>query len=150
MACDNAVGAARVKRRSSRSYRPATGMQINLEKPETANIVHRLRSLDDGLWITVGEHDFNESVIITPHSIELWDVSSVPDIAFRHFEGLAELALEVLILGTGEQLTFPDPGHYRALLERGIGVEVMDTPAACRTYNVLAGDGRKVAAALIL
>ncbi len=63
---------------------------------------------------------------------------------------LAELKPEVVLLGTGTRLRFPHPRLTRALTDAGIGVEVMDTPAACRTFNILAAEGRKVLAAVIL
>ncbi len=57
---------------------------------------------------------------------------------------------ELVIFGSGERLQFVSPGLYRCLIEAGIGVETMDTGAACRTYNVLASEGRSVVAALLL
>ncbi|MDE0097295.1 MAG: MTH938/NDUFAF3 family protein, partial [Gammaproteobacteria bacterium] len=90
------------------------------------------------------------SLIITPLILELWGVDAVAAITERHLRGLLELNLEVVLIGTGRFLEFPPPRVYRFVMDRGIGVEIMDTPAACRTYNILAGDGRKVAAALIL
>ena len=66
------------------------------------------------------------------------------------FERLSELATDVLILGTGTAISFPDPAITRPLMTRGIGLEVMDTAAACRTYNILVADGRNPAAALIV
>jgi uncharacterized protein len=67
----------------------------------------------------------------------------------RHFAALADLAPELVIFGTGARLRFPAPALLRPLIERGIGVETMDTAAACRTYNVLLGEGRAVVAALL-
>jgi uncharacterized protein len=74
------------------------------------------------------------------------------------FEGLSALdfdavlmrAPEIVLLGTGARLRFPSPALYAGLLKARIGVEVMDTAAACRTYNILAAEGRRVAAALII
>ena len=63
---------------------------------------------------------------------------------------LAKLPLEVVLLGTGEKIRFPQPEVTAPLLNKNIGVEVMDVGAACRTYNLLVAEGRKVAAALIL
>lgn len=67
-----------------------------------------------------------------------------------HFDTLAMRAPEIILLGTGKVLQFPSPALYAGLLKANIGVEVMDTAAACRTYNILAAEGRRVAAALIL
>ncbi|MCP4126357.1 MAG: hypothetical protein GY753_04760, partial [Gammaproteobacteria bacterium] len=57
---------------------------------------------------------------------------------------------QLVILGTGEEQQFPQPALYALLLNQGVGVEVMTTPAACRTYNILVSEGRRVAAALLL
>jgi uncharacterized protein len=67
-----------------------------------------------------------------------------------HFEAILEFMPEIVLLGTGGTLRFPHPRLTEALIRAQIGVEVMDTPAACRTYNILASEGRKVAAALLL
>jgi uncharacterized protein len=63
---------------------------------------------------------------------------------------LVELEPEMVLLGVGARLRFPDRALLRPMEQRGIGVEVMDTPAACRTYNLLMGDGRRVVAALLI
>jgi len=67
-----------------------------------------------------------------------------------HFEQALELAPELVIFGSGARLQFVSPALQRCLIERRIGIETMDTAAACRTYNVLASEGRKVLAALLL
>lgn len=125
-------------------------MQIQLERPQSENLVRHLESVDDGFRVTIGGKTYNESLIITPLTLELWGVDAVAAITERHLQGLLGLNLEVVLIGTGRFLEFPPPRVYRSVVDRGIGVEIMDTPAACRTYNILAGDGRKVAAALIL
>lgn len=66
------------------------------------------------------------------------------------FEPLAQLGVELILLGTGQALKFPPPSLLDPLYRANIGIEMMDTPAACRTYNILVADGRKVAAALLL
>ena len=68
----------------------------------------------------------------------------------RHFDALALRAPEIVLLGSGPRLRFPAPALYAGLVKARIGVEVMDTAAACRTYNILATEGRRVAAALLL
>jgi uncharacterized protein len=67
----------------------------------------------------------------------------------RHFEWLATQQAEIILLGTGQRLRFPHPSLTRALIEARIGLEVMDTGAACRTHNILAGEGRKVVTAIL-
>lgn len=79
----------------------------------------------------------------------MWQVKDVSNLQTSDFELLAEIETEVILLGTGPDLVFPDPALSEPLMRKGIGLEVMDTAAACRTYSVLSGDGRHVAAALI-
>jgi uncharacterized protein len=66
-----------------------------------------------------------------------------------HFEWLRSQQAEIVLLGTGPRLRFPHPSLTRPLIEAGIGLEVMDTGAACRTYNLLASEGRKVLALIL-
>jgi uncharacterized protein len=77
-------------------------------------------------------------------------VGSVEGLAADHMAAIVELAPEIVLLGTGASLRFPEPALLAPLYKAGIGVEVMDTPAACRTYNILLAEGRKVLAAVIV
>ena len=79
-----------------------------------------------------------------------WPVASVEGLAADHMAAIVELRPEIVLIGTGPRLQFPGPALLAPLYKAGIGVEVMDTPAACRTYNILLGEGRDVLAALIL
>ena len=72
------------------------------------------------------------------------------DLTAAHLAPLAAIACDVLLLGTGERLRFPAAAILRPLIEARVGVEMMDTAAACRTYNILVAEGRKAAAALIV
>jgi len=78
-----------------------------------------------------------------------WRPDRIADLRAEDFAAIRHWKAEVLLLGTGDRLEFPSPETYRTLVERGIAVEIMDTAAACRTYNILAGDSRPVAAALL-
>jgi len=91
------------------------------------------------------------SLLCLPSGIYAWDVSRIEDLAPEHLAAaLAEKgAIGFLLLGTGRTLTHPAPGVRTAFAEAGIGLEVMDTGAACRTYNVLLAEQRQLAAALI-
>ncbi|MBI2225497.1 MAG: hypothetical protein HYU44_11240, partial [Betaproteobacteria bacterium] len=71
-------------------------------------------------------------------------------LAASHFEFLLALKPEIVLLGTGAMLRFPSPALSRCLTEAHVGLEVMDTNAACRTYNILAAEGRNVAIAILL
>ena len=79
-----------------------------------------------------------------------WPVTSVGGLGADHMAAIVELQPEIVLLGTGAVLHFPEPALLAPLYKAGIGVEVMDTPAACRTYNILLGEGRNVVAALIV
>ena len=79
-----------------------------------------------------------------------WDVDAFEALQPNHFDAVLALQPELVVFGSGVRLRFPRPALLRRLIERGIGVETMDTAAACRTYNVLASEGRSVVAALLL
>lgn len=101
--------------------------------------------------ITINEKVYTRSLIVTPQQVIAdWPPLSFTDLLAAHFEAVAALRPEVVILGTGARLRFPAPSITRALVEAKIGLEVMDTGAACRTYNILMSDGRRVAAALLM
>ena len=101
--------------------------------------------------IVIGGRSFRRSLILQPDRIiEDWPVNSVAQLAAEDFQRLATLQPSLVLLGSGARQEFPSPLLYRCLTEAGIGVEVMTTAAACRTYNILISEGRAVAAALIL
>lgn len=79
-----------------------------------------------------------------------WDCARFEDLGARHFEEIAALRPELVIFGSGSRLRFVPPAFLSSLMGLRIGIETMDTLAACRTYNILAGEGRHVIAALII
>ena len=94
---------------------------------------------------------FDASVVVPwQGAVVPWHVASFEALTPEHFERLAALAPDVVIFGSGARLRFVAPALLRPLLERRIGVETMDTAAACRTYNVLVGERRSVVAGLLL
>lgn len=101
--------------------------------------------------VSVNEVAYTHSIILLPDAVIAdWGAVGFDALQVIHFERLATFQPEVAILGTGHRQRFPAPVLTAALIRAGIGLEVMDTGAACRTYNILAGEGRRVAAALIL
>ena len=93
----------------------------------------------------------NDSFIITPSKlIKAWGGESPQSLQKSHFQTLLDLTPELIILGTGKQIFFPPAEDYLFLQQRGIGIEIMDTSAACRTYNFLIADGRNVAAVMFM
>ncbi|MGD2081554.1 MAG: Mth938-like domain-containing protein [Chromatiales bacterium] len=101
--------------------------------------------------IRVGRVEYTRSLAVSPDRIiPDWGPDRAGDLTGGHFDALMTLLPEILILGTGPRQAFPDPAIYSRVLERQVGFEVMDTAAACRTYNILLGEGRRVVAALIM
>lgn len=122
-------------------------MKLHLQ---TANGTHLITAYGDR-YITVNGKRYESSLIVLPgRIISEWHPVAPDLLTLEHFSALAEPELEILLLGTGSKLRFPSPRLIHALAQQGIGLEAMDTFAACRTYNILAAEGRKIAAALIL
>jgi uncharacterized protein len=112
--------------------------------------VQSIKSYGPG-WIQVANERYNSSVVIASSgALFLWHCKRFEDLTSEHFEQLVKLQPELVIFGSGARLRFPAVALTSALIERQIGVETMDTQAACRTYNVLAGEGRSVVVALLL
>ena len=125
-------------------------MKLHLGNPDENHLIKSCEKRGGGYQIRIGDTLYTSSLIITSEKLELWPINQVSDLATTDFSLLAGFDSEVIILGTGSGLTFPDQRLTRPLIELGIGLEVMDTPAACRTWNVLISDGRNAAAGLIL
>jgi uncharacterized protein len=101
--------------------------------------------------IWVGATAFGHSLLVPWSGAVLpWDAATAAELTAAHFERIAALRPEVVIFGSGPRLQFVAPALQRALIELRIGVETMDTAAACRTHNVLASEGRRVLAALLV
>ena len=102
-------------------------------------------------WVKVDTDTITGSVIVGARGQRIsWDCSRFEDLTPAHFAQLAGLEAEVVIFGSGRRNRFPPPAWLQPLMARRIGLETMDTQAACRTYNILAGEGRNVIAALLL
>ncbi|MEP7044581.1 MAG: Mth938-like domain-containing protein [Dokdonella sp.] len=101
--------------------------------------------------ITIIDRVLTHSFLLAPDRlIEDWPVTSAAQFDLAAVEAIAALNPEVVLLGTGARQVFPPREAQAALLRRHIGVEVMDNAAACRTYNLLAGERRRVVAAIML
>ena len=102
-------------------------------------------------WVTVNGEKFNSHVVFSSMGdLFPWTCDSFETLQASHFEQLAALNPELILFGSGTHVRFPNPQWLEALYIRRIGVETMDTQAACRTYNFLAGEGRRVVAALLI
>jgi len=101
--------------------------------------------------IIIGGRTYTRGLLVSPERIDTdWGPESAADFSPEHFEALLAPEPQIILVGTGKQQIFPAPATYLAVRRRGIGVDVMDTGAACRTYNILVSEGRKVAAGLIM
>lgn len=123
-------------------------MKIHLET--TGSRANVIRAYGPG-QVTVNDNIYRASLIVTPaRLIEDWPPRVFAELEDSHFEMVVSLDPELVILGTGGRLQFPHPAVTRRLVDAHIGFEVMDTGAACRTYNVLMSEDRRVVAALLM
>ncbi|QBQ54864.1 Mth938-like domain-containing protein [Nitrosococcus wardiae] len=106
--------------------------------------------LKEGLNPNEGRQKVSQSVVVLPGQLQKWPPASFSELEKSHFQSLLELKPEVVVVGTGERLRFPASYLVEPLLRHQVGVEFMDTAAACRTYNILVGEGRRVIAALLM
>jgi len=105
----------------------------------------------DASGVEINAERFNYSLLVMPEvPPRPWNVTRFEDLSAEHFQQIAADEPDVVILGTGERQRFVHPRLVASLLEKRTGVESMDSQAACRTYNVLMGEGRKVTLALII
>lgn len=134
-------------------------MKVSLERSSANTIiaydvglvrVHaRPTAQDDDASATIRQ--LSQSCIISPDQlIEDWSATAAQNLLASHMQVVLALEPEIVILGTGSRLHFPVREVAEACYAAGAGFEVMDTGAACRTYNILAGEGRRVVAALLM
>ncbi|HEX6137598.1 MAG TPA: Mth938-like domain-containing protein [Casimicrobiaceae bacterium] len=121
-------------------------MKFHLQTP-AANIV---TGCGPG-WVRVGSQEFRENVVLTPDTITPGFAPGGFDaLTDDDFARLLQGSPEIVLLGTGAAQRFPRPAVTAPLHRANVGLEVMDTRAACRTYNILVAEGRAVSAALIV
>ena len=126
-------------------------MKFQPERNDRVNLIGRVECSPARSRVWVGATEFGHSLIVPwSGAVQAWPPTRFETLEAAHFELLLALRPELVIFGSGARLRFPAPALLRALIERRIGVETMDTPAACRTYNVLATEGRNVLVALLL
>ena len=116
-------------------------------------------SQDEGYVITAYDDDsvsingkpFSQSLIVSAKQLhEDWNLRAIESLQTNHIDEVLAFKPELIIIGTGNRLVFPAVEVYAAIIQQGIGVDFMDTGAACRTYNILMSEGRDVVAGLIL
>ena len=121
-------------------------MQFSLDQDESLILV---RGYENG-QLRFRNETVSENVIVTPQKIVPWGATTCDALLQEHIDEILSLGPELVLLGSGFRLSFPAQSLMVSALSRGIGFETMDTAAACRTYNILAMEGRNVAAALLL
>lgn len=122
-------------------------MKLNLE---TGSATHRIRAYDPGS-VTVNDTRYTEPLVVMPEAlVHPWAPPALTDMTVADLETLTDAGCEIILLGTGRWQRFPAARLIADMAHRGVGLEVMDTAAACRTYNVLMAEDRRVAAALMM
>jgi uncharacterized protein len=122
-------------------------MKFSLDDPSDGYIVN---AYEPGR-VTINGMTHERSIVVLPDRIITeWDPQSVAELSAEHFRFIADLRPDVVLLGTGLKQLFLTPALYASIPEQGIGIEMMDTASACRTYNILATEGRRVTAILML
>ena len=122
-------------------------MDLSLDRPGDYLFVRRVTERA----ITVVDRELTASFLLSPQrAVEQWPVSSAQALGDDHVQAVLALQPEVVLLGTGTRQQFPPAAFMAGFLRRGVGIEVMDNAAAARTYDLLAGEGRRVVAAFIL
>ncbi|MFT3856306.1 MAG: Mth938-like domain-containing protein [Aquabacterium sp.] len=122
-------------------------MKLHADRPEGVNLVNACAPGS----VSVNGQAYNQSILVPPTgAMQPWHAGSMAELTEAHFARIAESRPELVIFGSGQKLRFPSPAVLRPLIEARIGVETMDTAAACRTYNILVSEGRQVMAALLI
>lgn len=124
-------------------------MSMKLTQENTGD-ANRIRRYDAGS-VTVNQTVLTRTLLLTPEWMdEHWGPETVTDLTGAHVESMIAHDPELIIIGTGRHQHFPDRSIMGRAIQAGVGVEVMNTEAACRTYNVLASEQRRVLAALFM
>jgi len=101
--------------------------------------------------VSINGRQYRQSLLLSGEGVlDKWAIGTVQDLRASHLQPLLDTQPEVILIGTGLKLVFPAMENYGEVMNQGVGVEFMDTGAACRTYNILVGEGRRVCAGLIL
>ena len=102
-------------------------------------------------YVEVNRTRYSQSLVVGAESLVTdWPLASIEALAADHLAAILAMKPEIVLIGTGATFAFPEPARLAPLRDARVGVEVMDTAAACRTYNILLGEGRNVVAALIV
>jgi len=101
-------------------------------------------------FVSVNDRRYEQAVVVTASTVATdWTATDFASLTAEHFDYFLPMRPEVLLIGTGKQQQFAHPRLLQKLIEAGIGIEFMNTPAACRTYNILVAEDRKVVVAVL-
>jgi uncharacterized protein len=122
-------------------------MKLSEDYATGVNVVHGYEQDE----ININGRTYRHSLIVSNHQLDdNWQVSDIATLLSSDLEPLLASSPEVILLGTGRTLIFPPPSIYANIINQGIGIEFMDSAAACRTYNILVSEERRVCAGIII
>ena len=122
-------------------------MKFQLDEPQDGNRI----SKHDGQSVWINGEAYAASMLVPwQGEVQPWGLQRFDELSEQHFDKILALKPELVIFGSGARIRFAKPALYQSLIQARIGVETMDLAAACRTYNVLTSEGRKVLAALLI
>lgn len=121
-------------------------MDLSLDLPDGYLFVRRVESAA----VILADRQLEQSFMLAPDQVEHWPVTAAAMLDGTQVDSVLALQPELVILGTGDRQVFPAAEFMAGFLRHGVGIEVMDNAAAARTYNLLAGEGRRVVACFIL
>jgi uncharacterized protein len=121
-------------------------MKLHLANTGQQNVI---AAYGDG-YVQINADRRTASVMVSGAAVEDWPVKSIREMTAANLEPAVRAKPEIVIVGTGKHFHFPSPATLRPLIDARIGYEIMDTAAACRTYNILLGEGRNVMAVLVV
>ena len=122
-------------------------MKLHADRAEGVNVINAYTADS----VSVNGRAYARSILVPPTGDMVeWHARTLADLTEAHFTRIVESRPELVVFGSGRQLRFPPPALLKPLIAARIGIETMDTPAACRTYNILVGEGRRVMAALLI
>ena len=121
-------------------------MKFTQQRPDGANLIRRYGAD----FVVVGNEEIRSSCIVGANTFSAWTPRSVEELTIESFAPLFALAPEIVVLATGATQRFPRASLRAEFATRRIGLEVMEIGAACRTYNVLVSEERKVLVAVLL
>jgi uncharacterized protein len=117
---------------------------------ESAGNAYRITGYGNG-WVQVNQQRLTRSFLLGPQTLMTdWQPATMAELTPQHLQALFAIGAEVILIGTGNRQQLPQAEIWKALVQNGIGFEIMSTDAACRTYNVLLSEARRVAAAFFV